>query len=273
MLRHRLASIGFVIILFLSIATILAPWIAPYSPYDQDLYNVLSGPSAAHWLGTDNVGRDLLSRLLYGGRVSLLFGLISTVLTAALGITLGLLAGFKGGIIDAAIMRVADAFLCFPVLVFLLAMAAALGPGLQNVGLSIVLFGWTFFARLVRGQVLVVRELPFVEAARAAGASPTRIMWRHILPNTLAPVIVGMTLFISIAILIESGATFLGIGAQPPTASWGKELASGREYLEQVPLYAILPGLVIMLAVLAFNFLGDGLQDALNPRLRGETKK
>jgi len=267
---HRLATIGFVIIVFMTTVTVFAPWIAPHSPYDQDLYNVLSGPSAVYWLGTDNIGRDLFSRVLYGGRVSLLLGLISTLLTAAIGISLGLLAGYRGGWIDAIIMRITDAVLCFPVLVFLLAIAAALGPGIHNVGLAIVLFGWTFFARLVRGQVLIVRELPFVEAARAAGASRTRLMWRHILPNTLAPVIVGMTLFIGGAILVESGASFLGIGVQAPTPSWGKELRSGFEYLELAPLYSIAPGLLISLTVLAFNFLGDGLRDALDPRLRGE---
>jgi ABC-type dipeptide/oligopeptide/nickel transport system permease subunit len=271
--HHRLSTIGFFIILFLVATAAFAPLLAPYEPYEQDLYNVLSGPSAAHWLGTDNVGRDLLSRFLYGGRVSLLLGLVSTLLAAAIGVSLGLLAGFKGGLIDAAIMRVVDAILCFPFLVFLLAMAAALGGGLINLGVALVLFGWVFFARIVRGQVLLVRELPYVEAARAAGASSARLMWRHILPNTLAPVIVAITLGIGNAILAESAISFLGLGVQPPTASWGKELKSGFDNLELAPLYSIVPGILITLSVLACNFLGDGLRDALDPRLRGEERR
>lgn len=272
-MRHRLAAIGLFVVAFLIMTATFAPWIAPYSPYEQDLYNVLSGPSTVHWLGTDNIGRDLLSRFLYGGRVSLLIGFISTLLSAAIGVSLGLLAGFKGGLIDTVIMRIVDAFLCFPPLVFLLVVAAVLGSGVQNLALALVLFGWTFFARIVRGQVLLVRELPFVEAARAAGASPTRIMWRHILPNTLAPVIVAISLGIGAAILAESAISFLGLGVQPPTASWGKELRNGFDYLEQAPLYSMVPGLLVTLAVLAFNFLGDGLRDALDPRLRGENSK
>jgi ABC-type dipeptide/oligopeptide/nickel transport system permease subunit len=268
-LHHRLAAFGLVVIALFCLMAAFAPWIAPYSPYEQDLYAVLSGPSAAHWFGTDNLGRDLLSRTIYGARVSLLFGMGSTALSTVVGCALGLLAGFRGGWIDAAIMRITDAFLCFPPLIFILAMSAALGPGLHNVVLSFALFGWTGFARIVRGQVLLVRELPFVEAARAAGIRPLRIMWAHILPNTLAPVIVAVTITVGAAILAESGVSFLGLGVQPPTASWGKELRVGFTYLEAVPLFSIAPGLMITLVVIAFNFLGDGLRDALDPRLRG----
>ncbi|MGE3711040.1 MAG: ABC transporter permease [Hyphomicrobiaceae bacterium] len=267
--RHRVAAVGLVIVaLFIAIA-LFAPLIAPYSPYEQDLYAVLAPPSAAHWLGTDNLGRDLLSRTLYGARISLLFGIGSTALSAVLGIALGLLAGFRGGSVDAVIMRITDAFLCFPPLIFILAMAAALGPGLHNVVLSFALFGWTGFARLVRGQVLLVRELPFVEAARASGLSSWRIMVVHVLPNTLAPILVAVTITIGLAILAESGVSFLGLGAQPPTASWGKELRVGYTYLEQAPLFSIVPGLMITLVVIGFNFVGDGLRDALDPRLKG----
>ena len=267
--HHRLASVGFTIIVVLCLLAILAPLLAPYSPYDQDLYAVLAGPSAAHWLGTDNLGRDLLSRILYGARVSLFIGIVSTFLSAAIGVAVGLFAGFRGGIIDAIIMRITDAFLCFPPLVFILAMSAALGPGLHNVILSFALFGWTGFARIIRGQVLLVRELPFVEAARAVGVSPARVMWRHILPNTLAPIIVAVSITVGTAILVESGVSFLGLGVQPPTASWGKELRVGFTYLEKVPLFSLAPGLMITLAVIGFNFLGDGLRDALDPRLKG----
>jgi ABC-type dipeptide/oligopeptide/nickel transport system permease subunit len=266
---HRLAAVGLCVIVLFCLIAAFAPLIAPYSPYDQDLYAVLSPPSAKHWLGTDNLGRDLLARVLYGARVSLLFGIGSTALSAVLGIVIGLFAGFRGGIADSSIMRLTDAFLCFPPLIFILAMSAALGPGLHNVILSFALFGWTGFARIVRGQVLLVRELPFIEAARAAGLSPRRIMLAHILPNALAPIIVAVTITIGTAILAESGVSFLGLGVQPPTASWGKELRVGFTYLETAPLFSIVPGLMITAVVIAFNFVGDGLRDALDPRLKG----
>jgi peptide/nickel transport system permease protein len=268
-IKHRLAAIGLVIIILLCLMAVFAPLLAPYSPYDQDLYSVLAGPSADHWLGTDNLGRDLLSRTIYGARVSLFVGIGSTALSAALGIAAGLLAGFNGGVIDAVIMRITDAFLCFPPLIFILALSAGLGPGLHNVMLAFALFGWTGFARIIRGQVLLIRELPFIEAARSVGVPPLRIMRRHILPNTLAPVIVAVTITVGSAILVESGVSFLGLGVQPPTASWGKELRVGFTYLETVPLFSIAPGVMISLAVIAFNFVGDGLRDALDPRLKG----
>ena len=268
-IRHRLASVGLVIIAVLFFMAIFAPVLAPYSPYDQDLYSVLGPPGRAHWLGTDNLGRDLFSRLLYGARVSLFVGIASSLLSAVIGVAIGLFAGFKGGAIDAIIMRITDAFLCFPPLIFILAMSAVLGPGLQNVMLSFAIFGWTVFARITRGQVLLVRELPFVEAARSVGVPPLRIMMRHILPNILAPVLVAITISIGSAILVESGVSFLGLGVQPPTASWGKELRVGFTYLEAAPLFSLAPGVLISLAIIAFNFVGDGLRDALDPRLRG----
>lgn len=267
--RHRLSRVGLAIIAVLCFIAIFAPVLAPYSPYDQDLYRVLAPPSTAHWLGTDNLGRDLFSRILYGARVSLFVGIVSALLSAVLGVIIGLFAGFKGGAIDAIIMRITDAFLCFPPLIFILAMSAALGPGLQNVMLSFAIFGWTGFARITRGQVLLVRELPFIEAARSVGVPPLRIMIRHILPNIVAPVLVAITITIGTAILVESGVSFLGLGVQPPTASWGKELQVGFTYLESAPLFSIAPGLMITLAIVSFNFVGDGLRDALDPRLRG----
>jgi len=184
-------------------------------------------------------------------------------------VVFGLVAGFKGGAIDAIIMRVTDAFLCFPPLIFILAISAALGPGLHNVMLSFALFGWTGFARITRGQVLLVRELPFIEAARSVGVPPHRVLMHHILPNILAPVLVAITITIGTAILVESGVSFLGLGVQPPTASWGKELRVGFTYLETAPLFSIAPGVMISLAIVSFNFVGDGLRDALDPRLRG----
>ena len=268
-LRHRLSRAGLAIITLLCFLAIFAPVLAPYGPYDQNLYQVLAPPSAVHWLGTDNLGRDLFSRLLYGTRVSLFVGIVSSLVSVVLGVLIGLFAGFRGGITDAIIMRITDAFLCFPPLIFILAMSAALGPGLHNVMLSFGLFGWTGFARITRGQVLLVRELPFIEAARSVGVPPLRIMIRHILPNIVAPVLVAFTITIGIAILVESGVSFLGLGVQPPTASWGKELRIGFTYLEAAPLFSIAPGVMISLAIISFNFVGDGLRDALDPRLRG----
>ena len=268
-LRHRLSRAGLMIIAALCALAIFAPILAPYSPYDQDLYHVLAPPSAMHWLGTDNLGRDLLSRLLFGTQVSLFVGVVSSLVSMMLGVSIGLFAGFRAGVTDAIIMRITDAFLCFPPLIFLLAMSAALGPGLHNVMLSFGLFGWTGFARITRGQVLLVRELPYIEAARSIGVPPMRIMVRHVLPNIVAPVLVAFTITIGIAILVESGVSFLGLGVQPPTASWGKELRIGFTYLEAAPLFSIAPGVMISLAIISFNFVGDGLRDALDPRLRG----
>jgi len=271
-LRHHLSRAGLTIIAVLCFIAIFAPVLAPFDPYDQDLYRVLAPPSAVHWLGTDNLGRDLFSRILYGARVSLFVGIVSSLLSAGLGVVIGLVAGFKGGAVDSIIMRITDAFLCFPPLIFILAMSAALGPGLHNVMLSFAIFGWTGFARITRGQVLLVRELPFIEAARSVGVPPLRIMMRHVLPNIMAPVLVAVTITIGGAILVESGVSFLGLGVQPPTASWGKELRVGFTYLEAAPLFSIAPGVMITLAIVSFNFVGDGLRDALDPRLRGTNR-
>ena len=271
--RHRLSAVGIVIIIAIAGMAVFAPWLAPHDPNKQDLYEVLKGPSAKHWLGTDNVGRDLLSRVIYGSRVSMYVGLVSTTAAAVIGILIGLIAGYRGGVIDNIFMRITDTFMCFPFLIFVLAMAAALGPGINNIILSISLLGWTGFARIIRGQVLMVRELPFIEAARAVGVSRSGIMFRHVLPNSLAPVIVAASITIGAAIMTEASTAFLGLGVEPPTASWGKELRVGYTYLDRLPLFSIAPGLMVSLAVLAFNFLGDGLRDALDPRLRGEDRK
>ena len=268
-LGHRLAMVGLAIIVLMLVMAVFAPWLSPDSPYHQDLYAVLSPPSAKHWLGTDNLGRDLLSRVIYGARVSLFIGIVSTVISCTIGVAVGLVAGFLGGIVDSIIMRVTDAFLCFPPLVFILVMAAALGPGIYNIILSFAVFGWTGFARIMRGQVLLVRELSFIEASRSAGVAPFRLMWRHVLPNALTPIIVAASITVGTAILVAAGVSFLGVGVQPPTASWGGELRVGFTYVQSVPLFSIAPGLMISLAVVAFNFVGDGLRDALDPRLKG----
>ena len=260
---------GLIVIASMVAMALFAPLLAPYGPDEQDLAMALTGPSAQHWLGTDNVGRDLVTRLIYGARVPLVVAFVSTVMSALIGVTLGLLAGFIGGWVDAALMRITDAFLCFPPLIFVLLMSAHLGPGIHNVILSFVLFGWTGFARITRGQVLVVRELQFIEAARAIGMSRGRLLWRHVLPNVMTPIIVACSITAGSAILVEGGSSFLGIGVQPPTPSWGKELQVGFSYLELVPLFSLSAGLMITLAVCAFNFVGDGLRDLLDPRQRG----
>ena len=271
--KHNLSRAGIVIIFLLISMAIFAPLLAPYNPNTQDLYKVLTGPSADHWLGTDNVGRDLLSRIIYGSRVSITVGILSTFFSAFVGVVIGLLAGYRGGIVDMIVMRIVDTFMCIPWLPFVLVLAAALGPGLKNIVIALSFLGWTGFCRIMRGQVLMVRELPYVEAAKAAGASGFRIMFKHLFPNCLAPIIVAVTITLGAFIMVESAMAFFGLGVQPPTASWGKELRTGYAYLETVPFFSIAPGIMITLAVLAFNFLGDGLRDSLDPRLRGEGKK
>ena len=273
LLRHKVSRFGLICISLLILMAILAPVLAPYHYNDQDLYNVLKGPSKKHWLGTDNVGRDLLSRILYGARVSMTVATFATLGAIALGVIIGLIAGFKGGLVDNIIMRTTDTFMVFPGLIFVLIMAAALGPGIKNVIIAIIIFGWTGSARIIRGQVFTVREEPYVEAAKAAGASEWRVMFKHVLPNSIAPMIVVTALAMGGAVGMEAGAAFLGIGVQPPTPSWGRALRTGYTYLERVPLFSIAPGVLITLAILSFTLVGDGLRDALDPRIRGEGKK
>ena len=257
-----------VVLLAMIAMSLLAPWIAPYGIDRQDLSNVLQSPSMAHWLGTDNLGRDLLTRIVWGGRVPLVVAAVATLLAASIGIVVGLVSGLAGGWLDAVLMRTVDAFTCFPTLVFTLVMAAIIGPGIHNVIISFAVFGWTGFARITRGQVMVVRELQFIEAARAIGMTRARLLRHHVLPNVLAPLIVASSLTAGGAILVEAAASFLGVGVQPPAASWGRELLTGFRLLEQAPQIAFAAGTMVTLAVLAFNYLGDGLRDLLDPRHR-----
>ena len=266
--KHRIAFAGIVILLCLTAMAVFAPFLAPCDPNAQDLYHVLEGPSAQHLLGTDDVGRDLLSRVIYGSRATLMMGALSTFFSAIIGVLIGLVAGYKGGFVDMVIMRITDTFMCLPGLVLMLVIVSALGPGMQSIVVSITILQWTLFARIVRGQVMIVRELPYVEAAHALGASGFRIMFKHLLPNVMAPVIITATIALGMNIMLESAVSFLGLGVQQPTSSWGNELRIGYSYLEIVPLFSLAPGLMITLAVLAFNFMGDGLRDALDPRLR-----
>ena len=267
--RRRLAMAGGSVIVLLVVVGIAGPWIAPYDPLDQDLSKSLLGPSWSHWFGTDSFGRDILSRVLYGARISLIVGIASQGIAFSLGVAMGLVSGYYGGRVDSVIMRLADVTLAFPTLLLLIAITAAFQPGLTVVFVAIGVVGWAGLARLVRSQTLVVRELDFVQAARALGMNDLRLLARHVLPNTLAPAIIAVTLGMAGAILLEAALSFIGLGAQPPTPSWGSMISDGRDFLRTAPWISVFPGLAIGLVVLGFNLFGDGLRDAMDPRLRG----
>lgn len=260
--------IGLVLIVLLLLVALTADFIAPQGIDDQDLRKGLWPPSREFPLGTDEFGRDMLSRIIHGSRVSLQVGIIATVLSAAVGVFLGLIAGYFGGPIDHIIQAMVDISWAFPTVLFAIFLVAVLGPGLTNVMIAVGLGYWGGYTRVVRGQVLSLREWEYITAAHAIGASDLRIMLRHILPNIVAPVIVMSTMMMADAILIEATLSFLGMGAQPPIPSWGSILASGRTYLRLALWVTLFPGIAIMLTVLGFNLLGDGLRDALDPRLR-----
>ncbi len=262
------AMIGLVLIILLLLTAVLANRIAPQGIDDQDLRSALQPPGSAFVLGTDEFGRDMLSRIIYGSRISLEVGIITTAVAALMGITLGVLAGYYGGWIDYIVQGLVDVSWAFPTVLMAIFLIAVLGPGLVNLMFAVGLVYWGAFARVVRGQVLTLREWEFVTAAHAIGARDLRIILRHIIPNLLSPVIVMATLLMGDAILIESTLSFLGMGAQPPTPSWGSILASGRAYLRLAPWVTTFPGIAIMLTVLGFNLFGDGLRDALDPRLK-----
>jgi len=266
--RDTRAWIGGTVILVLVLAAIAAPALARYNPLSIDLVRQLEAPSLSHWLGTDAQGRDVWSRLLYGARISLTVGILSQGIALSLGVVLGLVAGYFGRWVDEVVMRLADVTLAFPTLLLLIAMVAALQPSLSVVFLTIGLVGWAGMARLVRGQVLVVRQLEYVQASRALGARDGRIIARHVLPGVIAPVVIAATLGVAGAIMAESSLSFLGLGVQPPTPSWGSMIADGRDLyqLRHSPWTSVFPGLAIGAAVLGFNLLGDALRDALDPR-------
>jgi ABC-type dipeptide/oligopeptide/nickel transport system permease subunit len=266
--KDRLAFAGLIIILIISVASVLAPIVAPHDPVEMRPVERYAPPSPAHPLGTDFFGRDILSRLMYGGRVSLLIGLATVAINGALGLPLGLLAGYLGGRVDTVIMRVADTLIVFPTLIFAMALMAVRGVGLLELIIALTFKGWTPLARLVRSEALAIREREFVQAARAIGASHARIIVRHVLPNSLSAFIVYATLGITTPILAEAALSFLGLGIQPPAISWGQMISQERNYMQLVWWPVTFPGIVIALTVLGFNLLGDGLRDALDPRLR-----
>ncbi len=264
-----MAKVGAAIVLLAIVAGIFGPVLAPFDPAAQELALRLGGPSGTHWFGLDELGRDIFARVLAGARISLMVGLVVVGVSASIGIALGSVAGYFGGRIDEAISRVIDILLAFPGLLLAIALVAVLGPSLVNVVLALSLIGWVGYARLVRGQVLRAREFEFVQAARALGATTPRILARHVIPTTLPAVTVQATLGMGGAILAEAALSFLGLGVQPPTPSWGTMLNYGRTHLLDAPHLTIFPGLAIAILVLGFNFLGDGLRDALDPATQG----
>lgn len=266
--RNQLAVVGGAVVGILIVVALAAPWLAPHDPYRADVTKVLDPPSRAHLLGTDQIGRDVLSRILYASRVSLAVGFVSVGIATLIGVMLGAASGYNGGIVDATIMRLVDLMLVFPRFFLLLAVLAFLQPSIWTIMAVIGLTGWMGVARLVRAEFLSLKEREFVLWSQSIGASAFRIVWRHILPNALAPVLVAMTLGIPAAILIESGLSFLGLGVQPPYATWGNILNDGKDSIEIAWWLSVYPGLAILVTVLSYNLLGEGIRDALDPRLR-----
>jgi peptide/nickel transport system permease protein len=266
--KNKMAMAGGYIIVFYFLIAIFGPFIAPYDPLDIDLMNKLQPPSFEHWMGTDDKGRDVLSRIIYGSQLSLTVGVVSVLIGAFFGIILGLVAGYYGKWIDTIIMRIIDILLAFPGLLLALAIVSALGPSLFNVMIAVGIFSIPTFARIVRGSTLAAKNLEYVDAIRALGAKDMKIIFVHILPNILSPIIVSGTLRVATAILTAAGLSFLGMGAQPPSPEWGAMLSGGRNFLWNAPHIATFPGLAIALIVLGLNLFGDGLRDALDPRMK-----
>ncbi len=266
---NRLALTGLALVAAMFVVSLAAPWLAPYDPNAIDLKVALMGPSWAHPLGTDNLGRDVLSRIIFGSQISLKVGFVAVGLATVIGLLVGSLAGFYGGWVDQALMRLVDLMLCFPAFFLILAVIAVLEPTIWNIMVVIGLTSWMGVARLVRAEFLTLREREFVSAARALGASDARIILRHMLPNALAPVMVSATLGVAGAILTESALSFLGLGVQPPTPSWGNILTAGKDNIEIAWWLSVFPGLAILVTVMSYNLLGEGIREAIDPRLKG----
>jgi len=265
-LRSGQARAGFIIVCGIVVAAFLAPWLLAWDSSVQDLANRLQGPTWQHWFGLDELGRDILARVLLGARVSLLVGVIVVGVSSIVGMAVGAISGYYGGRVDQAIGRVMDVLMAFPGMLLAIALVAVLGPSLVNVVIALAVIGWVGYARLVRGQVLRAREFEYVTAARALGAGTVRILTRHVLPSALPPMLVQATLGMAGAILSEAALSFLGLGVQPPTPSWGTMINGGRVHLLDAPHLTVFPGLFLAIVVLGFNFLGDGLRDAIDPR-------
>ena len=266
--RNKLALFGLFLVVALVVIAISAGKIAPYDPIAIALKESLKPPSLAHLMGTDVLGRDVFSRIIYGARASLVIGVVATSISLVIGVVVGAIAGYYGGWIDSIMMRITDIFFAFPFFLLAIAIMTFLGPSFINVFIALGVVGWTNYARLVRGQVISVKESDYVEAAHAVGAKDFRIIWKHVLPNTLAPIIVYTTMNIGGVILAEAGLSFLGIGVQPPAPSWGLMLSEASNFIFNAPWMVIWPGVAIFLTVLGYNLLGDGLRDALDPRMK-----
>lgn len=265
-LTHPSTIIGGTVVAFFALVAIFAPWLAPFDPNTSDWLAVRQAPSALHWFGTDDLGRDILSRVIYGARASLAAGIIAVVIAIALGVPLGLVAGYFGGIVDVIISRFTDALLAVPFLVLAIALAAFLGSSLENAMIAIGVSAMPIFIRLTRGQVLTIKDEDYVTAVRAQGVRDRHIIMSHILPNVLAPIVVQATITMAVAVLAEASLAFLGLGQRPPAPSWGSMLDVARQFLTEAPWMAVWPGCAIILIVLGFNLLGDGLNDTLNPQ-------
>jgi peptide/nickel transport system permease protein len=265
---RRLVLIGVVLVAILTVMGVFGRVLAPYSPIAQDFSDVLASPSSRHWLGTDELGRDTWSRLLWGATISLQVGVSAVLMASIPGVVVGVIVGFRGGWLDNTVMRVLDGLMALPSLILALTIVTVLGASLVNVILAIAVTSFPHYARIVRGQVLTVREYDYVLAVRAVGAADARIMFRHVVPNVISPVLVQASLGVGVAIMAEAGLSFLGLGVQPPTPTWGSMIQVGFQYLELAPWLVMAPGTVIFMAVLGFNLLGDGLREALDPQLR-----
>lgn len=269
-MKNKLAVVGLVMLILIVLAAIFAPYLTPYEPSTQELLKKLTPPNSEHWLGVDTLGRDMYTRMLYGARISLLVGFASVTASIIIGTIVGAVAGYYGGLVDAFLMRVVDVFLSFPSLFFLITIVTIFSPSINMLIFAFALFGWTGTARLVRGEFLSLRTREFVLAAKTMGVRSSKIIFSHILPNAMGPIIVSATLNIGIIILAESALSYLGLGVQPPTPSWGNMLQDAQNItiMYQSPWYPIFPGLAIFVTVLAFNFVGDGLRDALDPKMK-----
>jgi len=267
--RNRLAMVGLLFVILLALLAIFAPLVSPYNPYIVDLDQQLLPPSLHHWLGTDNFGRDVLTRIIYGARISLVVGIVPSFISLVIGTVMGILSGYVGGRTDFVVMRLADMMIAFPSLLLAMVVMYTLGANLFNIFIALALVGWAGVARVVRSQTLALKEKEFIEAARANGTTQSTVMAHHIFPNVVPTLIVLFSLSIPDAIMWESSLSFLGVGVQPPKSSWGLLVSAGEDYLFQAPMVAVAPGVAILLAVLAFNFVGDGLRDALDPSMKG----
>lgn len=269
--KNKLAIIGIIILLIIGISALLAPWLSPYSYAEQDLALGASPPSAQHWLGTDTLGRDLFTRILYGSRVSLMVGIVATTVALIIGITWGLVAGYIGGIIDNTMMRIVDILYALPFSIFIILLTVIFGKNIILLFLAIGAVEWLTMARIVRGQVLSLRKQEFVDAAITMGVSSNNIMFKHILPNAMGPIVIYTTLTIPNVILLESFLSFLGLGIQAPQSSWGSLISEGVESMEEYPWLLIFPGFILSATLFSLNFIGDGLRDAFDPRMSEKT--